>query len=150
KKRQLFLERLEDRTLPSISPSGIAVWQEEGPRPIINGQLLNVPPNNPEAGAINSIAIDSNHPGTIWIATVNGGVWRTTNADPNHPAAISWQPMTDQMPSLAIASVAIDPLDSSGNTIWAGTGNWTSGPGGGAAVGVYRTTNGGQNWALLG
>ena len=31
------------------------------------------------AGAIQAIAVDPNDPQTIYIGTVNGGVWRTTN-----------------------------------------------------------------------
>jgi hypothetical protein len=51
------------------------------------------------------------------------------------------------MPSLAIGSVAFSPLDMTGNTLFAGTGSFSSlGSSGGLAVGVLRTTDGGNTW----
>ena len=85
------------------------------------------------------------------IGTANGGVWRTINADPTNPTAITWTPLTDQIGSLAIGAVAYDPGDPTGNTFYAGTGNFSKGLGSDVpAVGLYRTTNAGATWTLLG
>jgi uncharacterized repeat protein (TIGR01451 family) len=139
------LEVLEDRTLLS----GVPTWVEQGPASEINSGS-HVGPNSPVSGALESITVNPNNPAQILVGTANGGVWRTTNADPNNPAAISWTPLTDQLASLSIGAVAFDPNDASGNTFYAGTGLWTSGPDGGAAVGLYKTTDAGAHWALLG
>src|SRR5207249_4728270 len=65
--------------------------------------------------------------------------------------AISWTPLTDQLASLAIGAVAYDPADASGNTFYAGTGLWSNSfDSGDSAVGLYRTTDAGASWTLLG
>ncbi|MGY4282381.1 hypothetical protein ACVWXO_001601 [Bradyrhizobium sp. LM2.7] len=80
-----------------------------------------------------------------------GGVWRSTNADPNNPSSIKWTPLSDQMPSLAIGAVAFDTSDATGKTFYAGTGLWSDGfDSGGTAVGLYKTTDAGATWSILG
>src|SRR5207244_10771973 len=65
----LRLEVLEDRTLCST-------WVEQGPGPILNGQVENITPNNPVSGAINAIVADPVNPDIAYVGTVNGGIWR--------------------------------------------------------------------------
>ncbi|MEX0676640.1 MAG: ubiquitin-activating E1 FCCH domain-containing protein [Pirellulales bacterium] len=146
-------EVLEDRSLLSITLTGVPNWIEQGPRPIIEAQL-NALPNSPAAGAIQSIAVNPNivdpaHPNNhqIYVGAVNGGVWRTDNFDPANPTATAWRPLTDQQASLAISSVAIDPLDASGNVVFAGTGSFSNlAQQGDPPVGLLRTTDGGVSW----
>src|SRR5262249_37029223 len=146
-----LLEVLEDRTLPAITLPGVPDWVEQGPRPINNLGNENAAPNNAASGAVQSIAVNPNDPTNIVIGTVNGGVWRTTNADPSNPGVVAWQPLTDQLGSLAIGAVAFSPMDPTGRTIFAGTGDFTSfARNGGPSVGLYRTTDGGATWSLLG
>jgi hypothetical protein len=129
--------------------SGTPTWVEQGPATLVAGEA-GVAPNDNVSGALESIAVNPNNPAQILVGTANGGVWRTTNADPNNPAAISWTPLTDQLPSLAIGAVAYDASDASGNTFYAGTGRWSSGGDGGLAVGLYKTTDAGAHWTQLG
>src|SRR5262249_10687466 len=149
----LEIEALEDRTLPSITPAGVPTWAAQGPGPgreQLFGQV-GTAPNLQASGALQSIAGNPNNPAPIIVGTVNGGVWRTTNADPANPGAITWTPLTDQLASLAIGVVAYDPSDATGNTFYAGTGLFSSGfSSGGQAVGLYRTTDAGATWTLLG
>src|SRR5215831_9190082 len=121
-------------------------WIAQGPGPTLGGQeegLTN--PSNPVSGAINAVA-----PGAsadiIYLATVNGGVWKTTNATATSP---TWTALTDQaLPSNSINSVAISPLDA--NTIFAGTGSTSSfGSDGSPGVGVAKSTDGGATWTVL-
>ena len=71
-----------------------------------------------------------------------------------------WTPLTDDFPSLAIGSLSLSPLDSLGNPVtattprdnlvlYAGTGQFSSNRQGGAAVGLYRSTDGGDSWSLV-
>jgi hypothetical protein len=120
-------------------------WVEQGPGPTLNGQSEGIP-GNPVSGAVNAIAIDRTNPGTVYLATVNGGVWKSTNANTATP---SWAPLTDlQLPALSINSIAISPLNTS--TIFAGTGSTSSnGFEGSPGFGVIRSTDGGATWSIL-
>ena len=68
-----------------------------------------------------------------------------------------WTPLTDQFPSLAIGSIALSPRDALGDlltattprdnlVLYAGTGQFSSNRQGGAAVGLYKSTDGGDSW----
>jgi hypothetical protein len=122
-------------------------WQAQGPGPAIDGQSENVVPNNEVVGAIHTVVAHPTDPKTLYIGAVNGGVWRTKNAQSNNP---NWKPLTDSMPSSAIGALAFDPTDGSANTLWAGVGRFSSfGRLGGNRIGLYKTTNGGDSWTLV-
>ena len=150
----LSLEKLEERTVPTLSLAGIPTWGDQGPRPIISTDPndINVvaSPGDGAGGAVESLAIrqlPNSSLFQLYAATVNGGVWRSDNADPAHPENITWTPLTDQQSSLAMGSIAFSPLDASGNTLFVGTGTFSNLVGsGGPVVGVMRTTDGGTTW----
>jgi hypothetical protein len=160
------LEILEERRLFSISLAGVPSWVEMGPDPIENGQGFQMAsPNNAEVGAIESIAAEPTGPGTyiVYAGTVNGGIWRSDNITDGmfalqngqpvvDPKLAEWRPLTDNQPSLSTSSMALDPNDSSGNTLWVGTGSISSaGIGrGGPGVGLLKTADGGNTWTDLG
>lgn len=122
-------------------------WVARGPAPTQSGQVT-VPPDNEVTGAVNMIAAHPVNPEILYIATVNGGVWKTINATAAQPA---WTPLTDQLPSQSIGSIALDPLDIGRQTIIAGTARTSSfGERGDDEIGVYHSTNGGASWAVLG
>ena len=145
-------ETLECRRLLTVSLTGAPTWAVQGPGPINNGNTVVLPSgqNNQQAAAVESIAVNPNNASQIIIGTANGGVWRTTNASASTPTAITWTPLTDQLGSLAIGAVAYDPSDTTGNTFYAGTGQFSEGFEGGPSVGLYKTTNAGATWTLLG
>ena len=149
-------------TPPGASASGaypgVPKWQSEGPADLVSG-------NFNASGAIESIVVSNN--GYVYVGTVNGGVWDTstivrphgtdpgmfTSSPTTDPNTISWTALTDSQPSLAVASMALDPaaIDPTGNTLWVGTGSLSSGSFNGEdAVGILKTTNGGATWSLLG
>src|SRR5262245_6108321 len=149
KRQDFVLEPLESRLLLSAELVGIPDWVAEGPAPLLNGGST-IPPNNPATGAVQSIAVNPTAGSQqIYVGTVNGGIWRTNNADPNNPGAVTWTPLTDQQASLSIGAIEFSPLDSTRNTLYAGTGsfsnlNWqTPFP---TAIGILRTTDGGATW----
>src|ERR1700731_223740 len=80
-------------------------WVEQGPGPILNGaNTEGMPGPNPVAGAINAIAPSPSSADTVFVGTVNGGVWKTSNATAASP---TWTPLTDtQLPALSIDSLA--------------------------------------------
>src|SRR5262249_6049641 len=148
KRQDFVLEPLESRLLLSADLVGVSPWTFEGPAPILNAGST-IAPNNPATGAVQSVAVNPTNAQQIYVGTVNGGIWRTNNADPNNPGAVTWTPLTDQQASLAIGSIEFSPMDDSGNTIYAGTGSysnltWQTPPS--TAIGILRTTDGGATW----
>src|SRR5262245_20971497 len=147
----LSLEALEDRTLMDIAlTKGFPLWVEQGPGPITQAQL-SAAPDNRAAGAVEAVAIGPDHK-VAYAATVNGGIWRTDDITATNP---NWVSQTDKLPSLAISSIAFSPLHPGGQTLYAGTGQFTNGGERFStpefyAIGLYRTTNGGINWDLVG
>lgn len=80
----------------------------------------------------------------LWLANAGGGVWRTGDALAAEPA---WEFVSQTFEHNNVAALALDPNDSSSNTLWAGTGEPNAcGSGCTAGVGIYRTTNGGNSW----
>ena len=70
---------LEDRTLPSVTLTGVPNFIPQGPGPIVSGQTEGLT-NNPVTGAVNAIAPDPSNANRVFIGTVNGGIWMTNNA----------------------------------------------------------------------
>ena len=144
---------LEDRTLPSITLTGVPNFIPQGPGPTFNGQTEGLTvtgglTNNPVTGAVKAIATDPTNGNRVFVGTVNGGIWSTNNAT---AAAPDWTPLTDLYPSLSISSIAFSPLDAGHNTLFAGIGEFSSDIGeGGPTLGVLRTNDGGADWSILG
>jgi len=92
--------------------------------------------------AISPICVEDNC--RMWVATAGGGIWRTDNALNGQP---NWQYLSAPFGINASGSIAVDPNDPSGNTLWVGTGEANAcGSGCIAGVGLYKTTDGGNTW----
>src|SRR5262245_52599355 len=126
-------------------PIGAATaWTRQGPSAATKGQSENVVPNDKVVGAIHTVLAHPTDPKILYIGAVNGGVWKTTNAQSNSP---SWIPLTDSQATSAIGALEFDPSDATANTLWAGVGRWSSfGRLGGNRVGLYKSTNAGSTW----
>jgi hypothetical protein len=127
-----------------------ADWVAVGPAPAVGGQdegITSPEGDNPVAGAINSIAPSATDANLIYVASVNGGVWKTTNGKAASP---SWTPLTDQaLPSLSLSAIAISPLDP--KVIFAGSGRVSSlANNGGKLFGIARSTDSGASWTVVG
>ena len=144
-RRKPKFETLENRILLSVDLIGIPDWIELGPAPTTGGQTSSSP-DDAVSGAVNALAAHPTNPDILFAGGAGGGVWRTTNATSASP---NWQPLTDQYRTLAISDLAFSPLDGSNNTLFAGTGGFTSGGPNGAALGLLRTTDGGDTWEPL-
>jgi photosystem II stability/assembly factor-like uncharacterized protein len=86
------------------------------------------------SGRASGIAFDPIEFSTMYLATAQGGLWKTTDI------GNSWVNLSGSWPTLAMGSVAVDPNNPS--VIYAGTGDH-AGPDG---VGVLRSMDGGLNW----
>ena len=122
-------------------------WSAVGPSPIIGGGVDNVVPNNEVSGAIETILAHPTNPDILYIGTVNGGIWRTSNATSINP---TWEPLTDNLPSNSIGAMGFDPTDPTNQTIIVGIGRTGSlGRRGGPFTGLLLTTDGGESFTQI-
>ena len=116
------LEQLEARDVPAITQVPIVQWQSVGPSPTINAQLTGVDVGtavpNPAVGAVEEIAPHPTDPAIVFVASPNGGVWRTTDATAARPTYV---PLTDAAPALSVASLSLNPDNP--NQLLAGLGH---------------------------
>lgn len=122
------------------------VWLQRGPVAIEGGQVEGIN-NRPVSGAVEALAAHPTNDAILYIATVNGGIWRTGNATAASP---TWVAQTANLPSGSMGAIAFDPTDTTRQTLVAGTARRSSYYRiGGARLGVLRTTDGGSNWTVL-
>src|SRR5258706_9083429 len=90
-------------------------------------------------------ALDAVHEGarlTIYVGAASGGVWKSTNG------GTTYKPVFDKQPVQSIGAVTIDPKNP--KVIWVGTGeSWTRNSTS-IGDGVYKSTDGGENWTNVG
>src|SRR6202162_2689586 len=87
-------------------------------------------------------AVKENGRLTVYVGAASGGVWKSVNG------GTTFKPMFDKQTAQSIGAIAIDPK--SPKTIWAGTGeSWTRNS---VSIGdgIYKSTDGGENWTNMG
>lgn len=118
-------------------------WGLEGPAAATGGQVEGIA-GGPVSGAVEAMVAHPSSAGTLWIGSVNGGIFKTTTATAASPM---WVAQTAAEPSLSISAIELDPTDGSHMTLVAGVGRRSSFAGiGGSRSGLLRTTDGGTSW----
>jgi hypothetical protein len=79
---------------------------------------------------------------TFWVATRNGGLWKTVNN------GTTFEPMLDDVAPQTIGAVAVAPTDP--DIVWVGTGEAYLARYTYSGDGVYRSTDGGGTWRHMG
>ncbi|MGE5732121.1 MAG: WD40/YVTN/BNR-like repeat-containing protein, partial [Gemmatimonas sp.] len=101
----------------------------------------NVGPAN-TMGRISDVAGIPSPSKTFFAAAAGGGIWKSANN------GVTWRPVFDNQRVVSMGMLAIAPSDTM--QVWAGTGEPNSrntiSPGGG----VYKSTDGGISWKLMG
>jgi hypothetical protein len=83
----------------------------------------------------------------LWVGAAGGGIWRTDKA--MHETDPEWRWVGHGLGTNSIGSIAIDPADRSGNTLYVGTGETNQPNNSGAGTGLYRSTDGGDSWTRI-
>ena len=102
---------------------------------------INVGPGN-IGGRTRAILVQgtaSNY--TLFAGGVAGGIWKKSKDGNN------WEPLDDLMANLAVTTLAQDP--SNDKVIYAGTGEGFFNIGAVRGAGIFKTTDGGENWSPL-
>jgi photosystem II stability/assembly factor-like uncharacterized protein len=81
-------------------------------------------------------------PNVFYMAAVNGGVWKTTDA------GRTWTPIFDDQPTGSIGAIAVAPSDP--NVIYVGSGEGLARPDLSVGDGLYKSTDAGRSWTHLG
>ena len=79
---------------------------------------------------------------TVYVGAASGGVWKSVNG------GTTYKPMFDKQTSQSIGAIAVDSKNP--KTVWAGTGeSWTRNS---VSIGdgIYKSTDGGENWTNMG
>ena len=80
-------------------------------------------------------------PATVWVGAASGGVWKSTDD------GTTFKPVFDEH-TQSIGAIAVDP--SKHDTVWVGTGESWMRNSVSVGTGVYKTTDGGATWKLMG
>ncbi len=78
---------------------------------------------------------------TLYVGAASGGIWKSVNG------GTTFKPVFDKH-NQSIGFLRIDPKDP--QTVWAGTGETWVRNSVSLGNGVYKSTDGGENWALMG
>jgi len=123
----LFAKQTE---MKASSPFKDMKWQYIGPENI-SGRCTDVEAISPRG---------KNY--TIWVGSATGGVWKSENE------GTTFEPVFEGMPTASVGDIAIDPNNN--DIVWVGTGEAnifrSSNPG----CGVFKTSDGGKTWSLMG
>jgi photosystem II stability/assembly factor-like uncharacterized protein len=79
---------------------------------------------------------------TVYIGAASGGVWKSVNG------GTTYKPVFDKATTQSIGAIAIDPKDP--KTVWVGTGESWVRNSVSIGDGIYKTTDGGDNWTNVG
>ncbi len=93
-------------------------------------------------GRIDQFAVVESRPGTIYVATASGGLFRTVNS------GTTWEPLFDNQKTTTIGSIAVAP--SNPDILWVGTGEANNRQSSSWGDGVYKSTDAGKNWQFMG
>jgi photosystem II stability/assembly factor-like uncharacterized protein len=96
----------------------------------------------PVGNRVTSVAGVPGQPNIYYVGAASGGIWKTTDG------GIHWDPVFDQAPVSSIGSLAIAPSDP--NLIWAGTGEAHIRSHISVGAGIYKSTDAGKTWTLMG
>jgi photosystem II stability/assembly factor-like uncharacterized protein len=107
-------------------------WQSLGPAPITNVQ---------SSGRASALALSTTKKKRYWVAGASGGVWRSKSGGRR------WKVQTDELPTLAIGALALDP--SNEKVIYAGSGEANYAYHSLYGLGLYKSTDSGASWQVL-
>src|ERR1044072_1381981 len=96
----------------------------------------------PVGNRLTSVAGIPGQPNIYYTGAASGGIWKTIDG------GVHWEPIFDSEPVSSIGALAIAPSDP--NIFWAGTGQPCIRSHISVGEGVYKSTDAGKTWKLMG
>jgi len=96
----------------------------------------------PVGNRVTSVVGIPGDPHVYYAGAASGGIWKTEDG------GIRWRPIFDDQDVQSIGSLAVAPSDP--NIVWAGTGEAFIRSNISVGNGIYKSTDGGKNWKLMG
>jgi photosystem II stability/assembly factor-like uncharacterized protein len=96
----------------------------------------------PEGNRFSSAVGVPGDPLTYYVGAASGGIWKTTDG------GVSWTPIFDAQSVPSIGSLAVAKSDP--NIVWAGTGEASIRSHISVGQGVFKSTDAGKTWRLMG
>ncbi|MBF5041222.1 hypothetical protein FGE12_02405 [Aggregicoccus sp. 17bor-14] len=130
-----FVRALGDANAVGPAAAGTRPWLSLGPgtaRSSYNGTYYK----SIDSGRPTQIRVKPGDPKTVYLATSGGGLWKATDFG-QYP---TWLPLTDNLGSLAIGALDIDPNNPA--TVFIGLGDAFDRQGGG----IVKSTDEGATW----
>jgi hypothetical protein len=133
-------------------------WTSLGPQPLpSDASGTGLQDYGFVSGRATAVAIDPNDlsGNNVFTGGAYGGIWKSSNAGTlsTNSSSVTWIPLTDTQATLAIGSIAVQPQLSNPNPatsiVLAGTGETDSSTDSYYGLGILRSANGGQTWALI-
>jgi photosystem II stability/assembly factor-like uncharacterized protein len=93
-------------------------------------------------GRVVDLAVVESRPGTIYVASASGGLWKTINN------GTTFTPVFEKEHTVSIGAVAVAP--SNPDVVWVGTGEANPRNSVSWGDGVYKSTDGGKTWRNMG
>lgn len=122
--REKAMQNIRNNALQKTAGTTAISWTGAGPDNI--------------GGRTRALAIDPTNHDIMYAGCVSGGLWKTTDG------GSSWAPLMDNLGTMIINCVAIDPANSS--TLYAGTGEGYFNVDALRGQGVLKSTDGGSSW----
>jgi hypothetical protein len=150
-------QKLQMRAAHALT-STTGAWASLGPKPLpSDASGTGLQDYGFVSGRATAIAIDPNDPSgnTVYAGGAYAGVWKSINAGAlsQNPASVTWTPLTDSQATLAIGAIAIQPQlsspDPTKSVVLIGTGETDSSADSYYGLGILRSADGGQTWALI-
>ncbi len=125
-------------------------WRLVGPTTgTVPGAVTYTGHDTVASGRVTVIVVADNCDQTLcrmWVGAAGGGIWETNNGLATVP---TWHASSRGLASNAIGSIALDPTDPTGATLYAGTGEANGSSDSEAGVGLFKSTNFGRSWTLV-
>src|SRR5215216_4894768 len=127
-------------TLLAICFSIVSVQAQETNKDILGA--LRYRHIGPTGNRLTSVAGIPGQPNIYYVGAASGGIWKTTDG------GVHWNPIFDGQPVSSIGALAIAP--SNPNIVWAGTGEPWIRSHISVGQGIYKSTDAGKTWTLMG